>query len=69
MTTTSEQLLDEHGRAMFWCDDCKEAMTKDDVFELGMRLPDHGETRDDYVEAELVDVVRHLRCIRGTRAV
>ncbi len=69
MTTSNELLLDHHGLVMFYCQDCMEPMTKDDIFELGMRLPDHGETRDDYVEAELVDVVRHLGCIRAAKAV
>jgi hypothetical protein len=36
-------------------------MTRDDFFDLGLRLPE-GESREEYCDAELIDVVEHLRC-------
>jgi len=53
---------------MFVCPDCGEALTADDVFEHGLRLPDCGETRDEYFEAELLDNLGHVSCLRARRA-
>jgi hypothetical protein len=43
-------------------------MTRDHFFETGLRLPDQGESRDDYCDAELIDSVMHVDCLRTTRA-
>lgn len=68
MTLSAEALRDTRGRPMFVCPDCGVALASDDVFEHGLRLPDFGETRDEYFEAELLDGLSHLDCLRARRA-
>ena len=68
MTLSQDTVRDRHGRPMFVCPDCGEALTADDVFEHGLRLPDCGETRDEYFEAELLDNLGHVSCLRARRA-
>lgn len=63
-----QPIADEAGRPMFTCRRCGGPLTADDFFELGMRLPDDGESRDDYCDAELIDYVEHPTCIAATRA-
>ena len=58
-----QPITDSAGRPMFTCRRCGGALTADDFFELGMRLPDHGESRDDYCDAELLDYVEHAACV------
>lgn len=70
MTTNAhDQLLNIDGRVMFYCRDCREPITREDIFELSLRLPEEGESRDEYMEAELIDDIRHLRCIRAAQTV
>jgi hypothetical protein len=69
MNTTTEPVLDAAGRRMFECRECGRALTVDDFFVLGMRLPERGETRDDYCDAELIDSVRHAVCPGAPTAV
>lgn len=63
-----QPLLDRYGRPMFICRACGEPMTSDDLFRLGLRLPDYGETREEYCDAELIDEVEHESCGRRARA-
>ena len=65
MTTTSRAIADHHGRIIFRCPACGEPLTADDFFDLGLRLPDDGETRDDYFAAELLDDLSHATCSRA----
>jgi hypothetical protein len=68
MTTTGASvILDERGEAMFHCRICHAAMTIDDFFELGLRLPDRGEGVEEYCDAELLDRVEHQACANGAR--
>ena len=67
MTVASNIITDEHGRTMFYCARCEQPMTKDDFFELSMRLPDRGEGRDDYCDAELIDRFEHTACTARER--
>ena len=53
---------DARVRAMFPCARCHVAMTQEDFFALGMRLPDAGESRTDYFDAELLDAITHDTC-------
>ncbi len=62
MTAASPVVTDYRGRPVLTCSRCGQPLTSDDFFELGLRTPDHGESRDDYHEAELVDTVQHLDC-------
>ncbi|MBI5288222.1 MAG: hypothetical protein HY873_04550 [Chloroflexi bacterium] len=68
MTPSAEALRDTRGQPMFVCPDCGRALTAEDVFEHGLRLPDYGETRDEYYEAELLDSLGHVSCLRARRA-
>ncbi|MEX0749438.1 MAG: hypothetical protein WD359_01400 [Dehalococcoidia bacterium] len=46
-------------------------MTRSDFFDLGLRLPELGETPDDYCDTELIDGFEHAACHerrRGARA-
>lgn len=67
MTTTSP-IADQHGRVMFYCSRCKQPMTIEDFFDLGLRLPDRWETASDYCDAELIDSFEHPDCLRAERA-
>jgi hypothetical protein len=66
--TMSTAVLDRHGRVIFTCADCGEPITTDDFFDLSLRLPDDGESRDDYFAAELLDSLSHLDCARASHA-
>ncbi len=68
MPATTNAILDRHGGAIFVCADCGEPLTTDDLFDLGLRVPDGGESRDDYFAAELLDSLSHVDCPRGKRA-
>ena len=50
------------GQPMFVCVRCGVPLTKDGLVDLGLRLPDAGESRDDSMDAELIDAVRHAMC-------
>ncbi len=67
MPITTNAILDRLGRVMFSCSDCGKPFTIDALFDLGLRLPDDGESRDEYFAAELIDSLSHLSCTRGTR--
>ncbi|HZP57562.1 MAG TPA: hypothetical protein VFC53_08390 [Dehalococcoidia bacterium] len=68
MTTTSPIVLDPQGRPMFFCATCGGPLTQDDFFAQELRLPERGETRDDYCDAELIDSLKHAACARSSRA-
>ena len=69
MTTSSGTVIrDTHALPMFHCSRCGEAMTQEEFFALGMRLPDTGESRDDYCDTELLDAVTHLGCLESAHA-
>jgi hypothetical protein len=53
---------------MFHCRICGAPLTKDDFFDLGVRQPEPGETKDDYCDAELIDYLEHAGCLRSERA-
>jgi hypothetical protein len=65
MTALSEPLTDRLGHAMFQCSRCRRPLSGDDLIEQGLRLPDPGESREDYLEAELIDVLDHPHCVAG----
>jgi len=66
--TYSEPVVDRHGNVMFWCDHCRSSISRSDILDLGMRLPDVGESAEDYLDAELVDSFQHPRCIAASKA-
>ena len=67
MNAPQSPLLDYRGAMMFRCTRCGTGLSPDDIFDLGMRLPDRGESRDDYIEAELIDEMMHVACLRAGR--
>jgi hypothetical protein len=67
MSTTP--VSDYRGMILFRCSRCDAPLTSDDFFALGMRLPDDGESREDYCEAELLDSAVHVDCTRAQVAV
>ena len=64
---TDTPILDQHGRVMFHCGACGGAISGDDFFQLGLRLPERGESADDYCDAELLDRIDHAGCARSAR--
>lgn len=68
MATETAPVTDYAGRIMFRCAVCGTPITHGDLFELGMRTPDHGESAGDYQEAELIDSIEHPACSRGARS-
>jgi hypothetical protein len=69
MTTASPKIItDRFGRPMFSCSDCGRPLTTDDFFDLALRLPDDGESQDDYYAAELLDGISHIDCSRAAQA-
>jgi hypothetical protein len=63
----TELLIDYRGRVMFVCPVCGGAIAKEDLYELGLRLPDYGESAEEYRDAELLDDLEHARCVRTAR--
>jgi hypothetical protein len=63
-----DTVTDFRGHVMFHCGICRQPLTKDDFFDMSLRLPHHGESRDDYCEAELIDEMSHTACLRAARA-
>jgi hypothetical protein len=61
-------VLDRLGRAVIVCARCASPLTHDDFFELGLRLPEPHETRDEYLDDELLDGVTHQGCSLSRQA-
>jgi hypothetical protein len=68
MDSYSEPLVDARGVVMFRCDACGAPMSRSDILDLGLRLPDFGESAEDYLDAELVDSFRHPECLASAKA-
>ena len=64
----SKPLVDHAGMPMFACARCGAPLTDDDFFELGLRLPERGESALDYFDAELLDELQHPRCTQSVPA-
>ncbi|MDP9237402.1 MAG: hypothetical protein M3P30_08410 [Chloroflexota bacterium] len=68
MALASGPVVDFYGRPIFVCSACGGPVTDDDFFELGLRYPEPGESKDDYRGAELLDQVDHVDCRKAARA-
>lgn len=68
MSGTTNAILDRDGCPLLVCARCGQPVTADDLFDLGLRVPDDGERRDDYFAAELLDSLSHVDCTRVKRA-
>ncbi len=53
---------------MFICPRCGGELSGADVVDLGLRLPDYGESASEYCDAELVDNLIHMECAGVQRA-
>ena len=62
MESPNDPLVDRRGRVMFQCILCGEAIARIDILESGLRLPDDGETAEEYLDAQLLDGVEHAQC-------
>jgi hypothetical protein len=54
---------DAQGHPFFRCRVCGAPITESDFGDLGLRVPEHGETRDEYCDAELIDDIAHKGCV------
>ncbi|MDI6858769.1 MAG: hypothetical protein QME71_10705 [Dehalococcoidia bacterium] len=61
-------LLDARGLPLFCCRACQRPLTRRDFAELGLRLPDPGETAGEYCDEELIDDLTHFDCPVAARA-
>jgi hypothetical protein len=68
METELEPLVDHLGRIMFHCRLCAAPISRSDILEFGARLPDYGETADDYLDSQLLDSIEHTSCIAAAKA-
>ena len=68
MDAYTGSLVDSAGRIMFRCDTCSEPISRTDILELGLRLPEAGESAGDYLDAELIDSFRHPGCVAAAKA-
>ena len=68
MPASDAPIVDEHGLVMFLCSTCRGALNVDDFFQLGLRLPERGESADEYRDAELLDRIDHVDCTHSARA-
>jgi hypothetical protein len=64
----SQPVVDRHGNVMFYCSYCGTPICSDDVLDLCMRLPDFGESADDYRDAELIEGFQHRSCLAASNA-
>ena len=60
-------LTDSHG-LLFVCATCQRPLAASDLIGQSLRLPDHQETRDDYLDAELLDDLSHMNCANARRS-
>lgn len=60
-------LTDRDGIPMFRCAFCDVPLGAKDLNDIGLRAPDPGESRDEYIDAELIDRFEHLACVRAAK--
>ena len=61
--STDTVVRDGAGIEMFRCTRCGAPLLEEDFGDLGLRLPHHGESREEYQDAELLDSISHVRCV------
>jgi hypothetical protein len=66
--TANDAVTDDRGRVMFHCSVCGEAMTRSDFYDAELRLPDRGESAEEYCDAELIDQLEHATCVKRVRS-
>jgi len=68
MPEPHEVVRDFQGQDLLHCSHCGRPLTQAEFFDLGLRLPEPGESRDEYCDAEVLDSVTHTACLAATRA-
>lgn len=68
MSQQPSLLLDRSGQPLLLCSRCGAGLAEEDLYAEGLRLPDPGETADDYLETELIDSLHHIDCLAARRA-
>jgi hypothetical protein len=63
-----EPVVDHLGRVMFYCRLCGAPIRSSDIISFGARLPEHGETAEDYLDAQLLEGIEHPRCVADAKA-
>jgi len=58
---------DRRGAPLFLCSLCRGALTFADFDRQGLRLPESGETAQEYLDAELIDELAHYDCVSAAR--
>ncbi len=61
-------VVDRSGRPLFYCHLCHGPITRLDFAKLCLRLPDPGETVDEYCDSELIGQLSHFDCTAGAQA-
>jgi hypothetical protein len=61
-------VVDDRGRIMFYCRHCAGPVSRSDILNQGLRLPDYGEPADDYLDSQLLDGIEHAACIAASKA-
>jgi hypothetical protein len=63
MSDGQEIVGDLSGRPFMTCAACSGPLCKEDFWKAKLRLPEHGETPEEYRDAELIDDLRHVSCV------
>lgn len=58
----TDVLLGPTGRPLLTCTACGEPLRVEDLLGQNLRLPEQSESREDYLDAELLDDLAHVAC-------
>lgn len=64
----SDVLLSPNGRPLLSCIGCGEPLRVEDLVAQNLRLPEQSETREEYLDAELLDGLAHVACATSVRS-
>lgn len=64
----SDVLLSPSGRPLLICARCGEPLRVEDLVAQNLRLPEQSESREDYLDAELLDDLAHVECNKVARS-
>lgn len=62
----SDVMRDCNGLPLLLCATCGQALCMNDLIEQSLRLPEPAESREDYVDAELLDDLAHVACLNAS---
>ena len=58
----TDVLMSPTGRPLLTCIACGEPLRVEDLVAQHLRLPEQSESREDYLDAELLDDLAHVAC-------